>query len=208
MTAGSRIRYHRPHHRDGAGSVFAVWDRRPRGAVFRHPREEAGGWGARPGADAEDAARAAASAVAVPRSGWPRRVLLICRRDDGGDGVPSALPRLAVMSVAAAAASAAAEEDAVAADRRVAAVAGGHRGLARAAVVAAWHRAAEDVRRHRHPRDAHPFSPSAARTPAASAACTCGLVRPDEPASRRNRSKGSVSNLRDRFSCRSCKGCF
>ncbi len=207
MTAGSRVRHHphHPHHRGAAGSVSGVLDRRPRGAVFRHPPEEAEDSGARPGADVEDAARGAASVAAAPRSGWPRRVLLIYHRDDGGDGVPSALLLLPVMPVAAAAASAA-EEDAVAADRRAAAVADGHRGLARAAVVAAWHRAVEDVRRH--PRDARPSCPSAARTPAASAACTCGSVRPDGTASRRNRSTGSVSNLRDRFSGRSCKGCF
>src|SRR5205807_19505 len=47
-----------------------------------------------------------------------------------------------------------------------------------------------------------------ARTPEASAACTCESGHPAAPASRRIRSTGSVSNLPDRSSCRSCTGCF
>jgi hypothetical protein len=107
MTAGSLVHHYHPHHRGAGGNVSAVWDRHPRGAAFRHPREEAEDSGAPPGAGAADAARAAASVAAGLHSGWPRQILLVCRRDDGGDGGPSALLRLAGMSVAAVAAAAA-----------------------------------------------------------------------------------------------------
>ena len=168
----------RHHHRHGDGeSGDAVSVRRLPDAAFR-PRHS----DARPAAVGEDAARATDAVVAAVaerrRSDSDSILHRGFRRGDDGDAFPSARPRPAEPRTAAA------EDAAVAAvlaaadhRRRVADAADGHRVHARAAVVAVAADARRDVaaslRRGAHPSCQHSF-PSAARTPAACAACTCG----------------------------------
>lgn len=211
MADHSLVRLPRP--RDDGESVGAVSGHRPRDAVLRPLRAAAADWDARPAAGAEDAARAAASVAAGRRRSDSVRIPLPgCRCDDVCGGDRSALPRLAEPRLATAAGAVAVGEAVAAAVRHHAADAGGdRRGLARAAVVGDARRGAEGVRRRRL-RGATPSyyrsCQCAARTPAASSACTCGSGRPGGPASRRNHSRDSASSPRGRSSCRQYKGYF
>jgi hypothetical protein len=196
-------RHHRP---DVSGNASAAWDPRPLDAGGRLPGEAGGDSdGVSAAAGGADAARGAASVAARRRSG-SERTLRANRRGASCDGVRSAPLPPEATPVAAEEDAAAGHHVAIAAGRHAAAVAGGHPVRVPAAVAGVSPRAAEGD--HRLPRGVRPSFPSAARTPEPSAAYTCGSGRPGGPASRRKRNTGSVSNPRDRSSCRSCKGCF